>query len=62
MLGNSVDIPSAVSLIQHEFLYILDGFAFLIVPYRLPTNLKNVEWRRNMQWKLKMKTAPFHVP
>lgn len=36
--------------------------SFLIVPCRLSTDLKKIEWRKNMQWKLKMKTAPFHIP
>lgn len=62
MLGSSLDIPSAVSLIQHAFLHILDRCSFLIVPRRLPPDLKKTEWRKNTEWKLKMKTAPFYIP
>lgn len=52
MLGNLIDILSVISLIHHAFLYILDEFLFLIVPCRLPTDLKEIERRKNMQGKL----------
>lgn len=63
MLGNPVDIPSAVSFIQHAFVHILDRFASLIIPYRQPRRApRNVEPRKNYAMEIKNENHSFACP
>lgn len=61
--GYLIDIPrEAVSLIQHTFLQVLVGFSFLIVPCRLPTDLKRLNGGKicngNWKWELLLSRPP----